>query len=304
MAWREFKKGKENKRDVQEVSVEIEDRIFALHAQLVSQKYSHGAYTSFYIKDPKLRHIHKASVIDRIVHHAIVRVLEPVFDTGFIYDSYSCREGKGLHKAIDRFRDFAWSVSKNNTKTVWILKCDIKKFFDSIDHAVLLDLIWCEFHDDSLQWLVEEVIGSFAVSSGRGLPLGNLTSQLFSNVYLNRLDQYVKRVLRVSYYLRYADDFLMISDQRAHLAELVTTLRDFLDKRLRLQLHPGKISLSKWHNGVDFLGYVSFPHHRILRTKTKRRFLRMAAQQQMSAIQSISGVLSHCRGYGVTKHRD
>lgn len=328
-SWEEFKQGKENKSDIQEFAFNLEDNIFALHQELRDGIYRHGPYQSFCIKDPKLRHIHKACVRDRVVHHAIVRILEPIFDPNFIYDSYSSREEKGTHKAIERFRKFAWKLSQNNTKPVWVLKLDIKKFFDSVDHGILFDLIKKKIRDEKVLWLIEEIITSFNVHlrfkagalnqrerererESTGIPLGNVTSQLFANIYLNELDQFVKRELRVKYYVRYCDDFLLIAND-ANFGEL-SLIDKYLKEKLNLQLHPEKIILRKWSEGVDFLGYVIFPHFTLLRTKTKKRMFRKIEKQRLllnqgeinlknfrQTVMSYMGVCSHARSRAIQK---
>lgn len=194
-AWKEFKQDKSKKQDIEEFSVAVEDYIFKLHQVLMSGNYHHSSYYSFYICDPKRRHIHKPMVLDRILHQAIFRVLEPVFDKTFIFDSYSSRTSKGTHRACLRSKTLAWRLSRNNTRSVWVLKCDIKKFFDSVDHSILLKIIERKITDEKTNKLLAQIINSFETEPGRGIPLGNLTSQLFSNVYLNELDQYIKRVL-------------------------------------------------------------------------------------------------------------
>ncbi|MBU2214252.1 hypothetical protein KJ996_06500, partial [Patescibacteria group bacterium] len=141
LAWREFRRGKKNKQDVQQFEYNLEDNIFQLYQELRTKTYTHSNYKSFYIQDPKLRHIHKACVRDRVSHHAVFRILYPVFDLNFIFDSYSCRINKGAHRAVSRLQRFARKVSKNNTQNCYILKCDIRKFFDSIDHDILISLI-------------------------------------------------------------------------------------------------------------------------------------------------------------------
>src|SRR3989338_1665752 len=133
-AWKEFVRGKRGKKDVQEFQLNLMDNILELHRDLINHTYRHGSYQAFSINDPKPRKIHKAPVCDRLLHHAIHRILYPFFDRVFVADSFSCRLEKGTHKAINRFRDFAWKASKNNTQTCWVLKCDIKKFFENIDH--------------------------------------------------------------------------------------------------------------------------------------------------------------------------
>jgi retron-type reverse transcriptase len=306
LAWQEFKKGKIGKTDVQSFNLFLEDNIFNLYYQLVNKTYRHSNYTSFYIKDPKLRHIHKACVRDRVLHHAIFRILYPIFDNSFIFDSYSCRNNKGTHKAINRLDCFARKANKNNAKTIYILKLDIKKFFDSIDHNVLLFLIKKKIKDKNAVWLIEIIINSFSTESSKGIPLGNITSQLFANIYLNELDYYIKHNLRIKYYIRYCDDFVILDDNKEYLDKLIPIIDSFLKERLKLSLHPDKIIIKKHHQGIDFLGYVSFPCHKILRTKTKRRMFKRIRQRINSesfeqTFQSYLGVLKHCNGYKLKK---
>ena len=173
-AWQEFLKGKRKRKDVQEFQLNLMDNIFSLHNELKNKTYKHGPYHAFNISDPKPRNIHKATVRDRLLHHAIYRVLYPYFDKKFISDSYSCRLNKGTHKALERFKQFGNRVSKNNTKQCFILKCDIKKFFANIDHQILLNILDKHIEDKDILWLLETVIKSF----NPGLPLGNLTSPL------------------------------------------------------------------------------------------------------------------------------
>ena len=214
-AWSEFKKGKKKRSDVQEFELRLMDNLLSLHEDLKNKTYRHGEYHHFVISDPKRRDIHKASVRDRVLHHAIYRILYPFFDRTFIADSYSCRVGKGTHRAIRRFEVFTRKVSKNHTKQCYILKCDIRKFFASIDHAILLQVLEKRIEDSDIVWLLTNVITSFtSASSGKGLPLGSLTSQLLVNIYMNEVDQFVKHILQVQYYIRYADDFVFVSDSR------------------------------------------------------------------------------------------
>ncbi len=173
------------------------DNILALHRELSGRIYKHGQYSTFRVADPKPRIIHKASVRDRLVHHALYRKLYPFFDKVFIADSYSCRKGKGIHKTINRFRQLAYRESKNHTHTCWVLKCDIKQFFASVNHRVLLNILDEYIRDEDVYKLCKEVIESFhSTDKGIGLPLGNLTSQLFVNIYMNEFDQFVKHKLK------------------------------------------------------------------------------------------------------------
>lgn len=293
-AWKEFIRGKKNKLDVQEFSLHLMDNILSLNADLVNHTYKHGGYQAFNISDPKPRNIHKASVRDRLLHHAIYRILYPFFDKTFIADSFSCRLNKGTHKAINRFRQFAHIVSKNNTKTCWILKCDIKKFFANIDHNVLLSILKKHIPDKNILRLLEEIIGSFSIKPGIGLPLGNLTSQLFVNIYMNEFDQFVKHNLKTKYYIRYADDFVVFSGNRNHLENLIPLLRDFLREKLKLELHSDKVFIKTLNSGMDFLGWVNFNDHRVLRTATKRRMMNKLINTKSNKIlQSYLGLLFH-----------
>ncbi len=183
-----------NKIDVLEFSQHFEYHCLNLFYDLHHGTYRHKPYVRFLICDPKKRTIHKATVRDRVLHHAIHRVLYPHFDRKFIFDSYSSRIGKGTLKATERFEKFAKIISRNNTRSVWVLKCDILKFFDTVDHRILKSVLERAV-DDQTYSLLSMIIDSFEVQHGKGIPLGNLTSQLFSNIYLNVFDSYIKREL-------------------------------------------------------------------------------------------------------------
>ena len=293
-AWKEFIRGKRNKKDIQEFSLRLMDNIIMLHQNLANGIYSHGGYQAFNISDPKSRNIHKASVRDRLLHHAIYRILYPFFDKTFISDSYSCRLEKGTHKALNRFWSFAYKASQNNTKTCWILKCDIKKFFANIDHKVLLGILDLYISDKQIVWLLKEIIESFSSKPGIGLPLGNLTSQLFVNIYMNEFDQFVKHELKIKHYIRYADDFVILADNKNYLENLIFSISKFLFEKLKLQLHPNKVSIKTLNSGIDFLGWVNFPDHRVLRNTTKRRMIRRIAESPTpETLNSYLGLLKH-----------
>src|SRR3989338_2174890 len=182
-AWKEFVVGKKRRKDVQEFERNLMQNIIALHHELATRTYYHLPYEAFNISDPKPRSIHKASVRDRLLHHAIYRKLYPFFNNTFIADSYSCRLGKGTHKAMKRFHTFGYQVSRNHTKTIWILKGDIRKFFASIDQDTLIEIIKDYIPDKDIIWLISNIVGSFhSTREGVGLPLGNLTSQLLVNI--------------------------------------------------------------------------------------------------------------------------
>ncbi|MEX2090849.1 MAG: reverse transcriptase domain-containing protein [Candidatus Paceibacterota bacterium] len=293
-AWKEFVRGKRKRKDVQEFERNLLSNIISLHQSLFEKTYCHSGYEAFNISDPKPRNIHKAGVRDRLLHHAIYRILYPFFDKTFIADSYSCRIAKATHKAINRFHSFVYQVSENGKKTVWILKCDIRKFFDNIDHKILLDILKIRILDQDIVWLLKNVIHSFSKNPGKGLPLGNLTSQLFVNIYMNEFDQLVKHKLKVKYYVRYADDFVILSQDKFWLEELLSKLADFLSERLKLEMHPDKVFIKTLASGVDFLGWVHFPDHRVLRTTTKRRMLKKIKENPTSeTTNSYLGLLKH-----------
>ncbi|MEK7110476.1 MAG: reverse transcriptase/maturase family protein, partial [Patescibacteria group bacterium] len=212
-----------------------------------------------------------------------------------IVDSFSCRNNKGTHRALDRFRAFFRKAGRNDTRTCWALKCDIRKFFANIDHEILLGILRGHIDDSGILSLLAEVIGSFhSTRPGIGLPLGNLTSQLLVNIYMNEFDGLVKHKIRVKYYLRYADDFVFVSPDRGELERLLPEVRAFLRDRLRLELHPDKVFIESVASGVDFLGWVHFPDHRVLRTATKRRiFKRIKESPTEATLNSYLGLLGH-----------
>jgi len=294
-AWREFQNCKKQKADVAEFASSLISNLSALERDLVSGSYSHGGYYHFRISDPKPRDIHKASVRDRVVHHLVYRALYPYFDRYFIHDSYSCRLNKGTHRALRRFRTLSDKVSTGNTQTCWVLKCDIRKFFATIDHQTLFRILQQHPLDERLVQIVVEIVSSFSTTTpGVGLPLGNLTSQILVNIYMNEFDQYVKRNLRVKCYLRYADDFAIFSSNKTELQNLLPLMQAFLKNYLQLEIHPDKVFLQTVASGIDFLGWVHFPAHRVLRTKTKQRMLKALRDDPKPAVlASYLGMLSH-----------
>ena len=270
------------------------DNILELYRDLKNKTYQHGGYEHFVVTDPKRRDIHKASVRDRLVHHAIYRILYPYYDRKFITDSYSCRNNKGTHKAITKFRKFVGKVSQNHTKTCWALKCDVRKFFASIDQTTLLTILDKSIKDRDILALLKNVIGSFDSGKvGVGLPLGNLTSQLLVNIYMNEFDQFIKHKLKIKYYVRYADDFIILSTDKTELIKTLSYMIVFLREKFHLKLHPKKVSITTFSSGVDFLGWVHFPYHSVLRAVTRRRVVREFSNLDISesSRQSYLGLL-------------
>jgi retron-type reverse transcriptase len=320
LAWHVFRKNKKKKRDVLAFEWALEENIFALNRELSAQTYRHGPYTGFYITDPKRRHIHKAIVRDRVLHHAIYSKLYILYDPTFIDTSFSCRNNRGTHKGVEWLTCAVRRVSANYTKPCYVLKCDIQKFFDSVDHGILLGILKRRIRDQQVRWLLDEIVESYVsdrtnLFERKGLPIGNLTSQLFANIYMNEFDQFVKHTLRIKHYARYTDDFVVVSEDRGYLSELIPTFSEYLHDQLKLTLHPDKVDIHALHAGVDFLGYVILPRYRVVRTKTKKRMYRGLKRRvrecrrgsispettPKQALLSYLGTLSHADAFSVSE---
>ncbi len=312
-AWQEFRRGKTNKSDVQRFAFHLEDNLFGLHDRLLHKAWTPDSYVAFRVADPKLREIHKASVRDRVLYQAVFRQLYPIFEKSFIHDSYASRKGKGVLAGVQRLEEFVRRASRNYSRSVFVLKCDIRKFFDGIGHETLFRLLEKKIDDPDILWLLRKVILSFEKGPGTGLPLGNVTSQLFANVYLNELDQFAKRELKARYYIRYCDDFVIVEEDYGKLHTFISRIGGFLEKDLHLSLHPRKVSIRKLKQGIDFLGYVTFPRFRTLRTNTKRRMFKRCklifackgdeARKVYATrvLSSYKSLLSHSREYRTWK---
>lgn len=292
--WDKFKRGKSAKPDVQKFARRLEENIFELQADLSNGCYQHGSYEPFIVHDPKRRQIHKAGIRDRVIHQAVTDVIEPYFEKVFIHDSFSCRINKGTHAGVRRLRQFLRQASTNNTQTVYALKCDVWQFFASVDHAKLLDLLSIRITDEIIIKLLKEIIDSFSVTPGKGIPLGNVTSQLFANVYMHQLDWFFKHNLHEKFYIRYCDDFIIVGPGRQHLAGLINPISQFIGQELGLNLHPAKVTIRSWDQGIDFLGYVLKPYCTVLRTKTKKRVL---TKINSNNLMSYLGLCSHANSY-------
>lgn len=315
-SWDQFRRGKRKRKDIQCFERHLEDNIFQLQHDLATLQYQHDPYSHFYVSDPKQRHISKASVKDRLVHQMVHNVLNDVFDRKFIFHSLSSRLGKGTHIGVDQLCKMIRKVSANGNRPCYGLKMDIRRFFDTVDHKILKNLIRRNVQDPRILKIVDVIIDSFEVKQGTavGIPLGNVTSQLFANVYLHELDDFIKQTLREPYYLRYCDDFIILSTDEHHLQSLIPIIQDFLTKTLRLELHPRKVIIKKLIQGIDFVGYVLFPHYKLVRTRTKQRMkkrLREAYSDYLSGksdvmqvdrrLQSYLGILSHANQHALTQ---
>jgi retron-type reverse transcriptase len=313
-AYRRASKGKRGQSPAAIFEYRLEDNLLQLQRELQTQTYRPGAYHSFYIHEPKRRLISAAPFRDRVVHHALCWLIEPRFERAFIGDSYANRVGKGTHRALDRCQEFARQFR-------YVLPCDIKQFFPSIDHAILRDTLARKVDDVRGLWLIERILASgvgvlageytpvyfpgddlFAINRPRGLPIGNLTSQFWANCYLNPFDHFVQRELQAPAYLRYVDDFLIFADDKRWLADARRAIIARL-ARLRLTIHP--TNCKPVTNGISFLGFVVFPEHRRLkrrkgiayarRLRTMIRQYRAGAITRAQLIASVHGWINHAR---------
>lgn len=272
-AARNAARGKRRSANVARFGFDLENRLIRLHDELASHTYQPGAYRTFEIFEPKRRMISAAPFRDRVVHHALCNVLEPIFERTFVFDSYACRKGKGTHAAVDRFQHFA-------RRSRYVLKCDLRKFFPSVDHDALKQVVVHKIKDRDVLRLVNRIIdasnaqepvdswfpGDDLVTASerrRGIPIGNQTSQFFANVLLNPFDHFVTEQLGGSGYVRYVDDFAIFGDDKSQLADMRDRCREHL-ARYRLRLHPAKSIISRTVEGTRFLGFRVFPTHRLL----------------------------------------
>ncbi len=273
LAWKSARKRKTRKDYVIEFEKDLFKNLMALHYELKSQTYSPKPLKSFIIRDPKTRRISKSAFRDRIVHHALCNIIEPILSKSFIYDSYANRKRKGTHKAIQRFDLFKRKVSRNNTKACFVLKADIKHYFQEVSHKILLNIIGRKIKDGKVLWLIKKILNNHETSkSDKGMPLGNLTSQFFANVYLNELDNFAKRNLGVKYYIRYVDDIAIFSNSEKELKCILIKIESFLKSELDLKVHEDKSRIKLIHSGIKMLGYRIFYYYKLLRKSNLRKF--------------------------------
>ena len=269
LAWRKARKGKTKKSYVIEFEKDIIKNLFELHNELKNQTYKPIPLKTFILRDPKTRKISKSAFRDMIVHHALVRILQPIFDKIFICDSCANRLEKGTTYALKRLDYFKRRVSRNNTRTTYCLKADVKHYFQEVNHNILLSIISKKIKDKDLIWCIKQILGNNVPGNkiGKGMPLGNLTSQFFANIYLNKLDYFIKYKLKIKYYLRYVDDFILLHSSKLQLKIFMISIDLFLKQILKLELHPDKSKIINLSNGIDFIGFRNFYHYRLLRKR-------------------------------------
>jgi len=272
LAYKKARKHKTLKPYVIEFEKELKKNLSILRIELLLHSYKPQPLETFIIRDPKTRKINKSDFKDRIVHHALCNIIEPIFERIFIFDSYANRKGKGTLKAIQRFDFFKRKVSKNNTRNCFILKADIRHYFDEVSHEILINIIKRKIKDEKVIWLIKQILSNFnSEYKGKGMPLGNLTSQFFANVYLNELDYFVKHKLKIKYYIRYVDDFVIFNSNKEILEKNKEKINLFLKDELKLELHPDKSKIILLEKGITFLGYRIFYYHKLLKKNNLRR---------------------------------
>lgn len=283
-AWEKTAKGRSRQRDVVTFRANLEPNLIDIQNALIHKTYQTGPYHRFFVFEPKRREIASLPLKDRVVQHALVSVLEPIFDRGFIDQSFACRTGKGAHRGADTVQQYMRNVRREHGH-IFALKADISKYFPSICHDPLKRIIRRRVACKDTLWLLDGIIDSTADQSEvmpRGIPIGNLTSQLMANVYLDELDRFVKHTLRERFYVRYMDDFVVLHHDKAHLHEVRRDIEDFLWAHLGLRTNAKTQVFPVGDGGraLDFLGYRIWPTHRALRkdsiNRMKRKMKRMA----------------------------
>ena len=308
LAWREFSRGKRRRTDIKKFEHRAEENVKNIHEELSSGNYRHKGYVQFQILDQKRRSISTASVNDRIIHHLVYTYLVEHCDKSFYFHSYSSRISKGTDKARNSVKKIFRKSSKNFTKEVWVLKCDVRKFFASVDHAKLLQLLRNKINDDNVYIITKQIVNSYnPQNTNTGLPLGNVTSQIFANIYLNELDYYLKQKIGVKNYIRYNDDFLVISNSRDELQKIYNKAFHYCSNYLRVHLKNVYIRKLSW--GVDFLGHRFYPYRELLIPKVlkqiRQRYLEMSSNHKqgimhdeylLSAHNSYTGMCKNIHG--------
>lgn len=299
LAFRYAAKGKRGQPNVARFEHKLEENLIEIQKNLLARSYQPGRYDNFYIHEPKRRLISAAPFRDRVVHHALCNVIEPIFERSFIHDSYANRVGKGTHRALDRIQKFS-------RRFPYCLQCDVRQFFPSIDHQILYDSLKKKIFDEDILWLINQIMTSgagifndsydtvffpgdniFSLVRPRGLPIGNLTSQFWANCYLNPFDHFVKRHLRCKGYVRYVDDIILFADSKPLLWSWLDELRCELDK-LRLTIHRGAHP-KPVSEGMPFLGFIVYPRRKRLKRAKGLYFQRKLKKQ---AKQYQSGLIS------------
>lgn len=323
------RRNKRNTLNALKFEYNLEENLVRLQEELKERTYSPSRSVCFVVNQPKLREIFAADFKDRVVHHVLVSALEKVWEPCFIYDSYACRKEKGTHLSVRRLQAFTRKVSRNNTRRAYFMHLDIQGFFFNINKEILYQVITKKIKDEDVRWLAKTIIFHdctknfiykgkrhllkevpphktlFNAENERGLPIGNLTSQFFANVYLNELDQFVKHHLKASYYMRYCDDFVLLDERKERLLEWKEKIREFLNVKLRLCLNDKRQAIGPIRNGVDFLGYIVRPDYLLVRRRVVNRLKARLIEYQKKLIVEKPVLIKHVlakAGMGKVSH--
>jgi len=308
LAYRHARKGKSWQNTIKLFEADLDKNLDTIRTSILDKTFTTSEYETFIVYEPKRRIIYKLPFNpDRVVQHALMNVIEPILDGFFIHDSYSCRKGKGIHAGSRRTMEFIRKVGKDG----YCLKMDISKFYPSISHDILYEIVEHKIKCKDTLWLIKDII--YSIEGGYNVPIGNYTSQWFGNLYMNELDQFLKHKYHVKNYIRYCDDFIILHNDKEYLNQLAEIIRDYLLEKLELRL--SKNILFPVSQGIDFLGYRHFPDYILLRKstakRTKRRILKLpellakskiTALQFQSSVASTKGWLRWCNCYNLAQH--
>jgi len=299
-AYQNARKNKTRKDYVVEFERNFDKNIRQLRNELKDETYYPQPLKTFILRDPKTRKISKSDFRDRVIHHALINIIGPIFDKTFIYDSCANRKGKGNLFALKRFDEFKKKISNNgrivknefndnNFVRGYCLKADIKHYFQEVNHNILINIIKRKIRDEKVIGLIHKILNNILEEGNqeKGIPLGNLTSQLFANVYLNELDYYVKYQLKAKYYIRYVDDFIVLHQSKEQLEEWKDKINNFLGNNLKLELHPEKSKVIPLSKGIDFVGFRNFYYFRLLRKRNIKNMKSKIQQYKENKIPKI-----------------
>src|SRR3989344_3781491 len=272
LAWRKARKGKTKKGYVKEFEKDVLGNLLKLQEELKNETYTPLPLKTFILREPKTRKNSKSAFRDRIIHHALHNLIEPLFDKSFIYDSCANRIGKGNLFALKRFYQFQREITKNNSRIAFCLKADIRHYFEEVNHHILIKILRKKIEDEKTINLVYKILKNCR-NKEKGMPLGNLTSQFFANLYLNELDYFIKHKLKAKYYIRYVDDFVILHNSKEQLELWKIEINKFLKDKLKLELHPEKSKITSLSSGIDFVGFRNFYYCRFLRMRNIRKII-------------------------------
>lgn len=289
LAYKKARKGKTKKSYVVRFERNFKQSLLDIQHELINKTYKPKPLKKFIIRDPKTRKICKSAFKDRIVHHTVVNILEPIYEKIFIYDSYASRKGKGQHKALQRFDYFKRKTSKNGKKLKgindnnyicgYVLKADIRHYFDNVDHQVLIKILRGKIKDENFLLLIRQILNNHLGNiKCRGMPLGNYTSQFFANVYLNELDYFIKHNLRAKYYFRYVDDLIVLHNSKSQLKIWKEEINKYVCNKLKLNLHPDKSRIIPLNKGIPLLGFRVFYHYKLLKKSNVRQIKKRVSE--------------------------